>query len=70
MLPDIFARMGDVELMGELRRIASLAGQRGDLPTARQASTLFDAFYAHRLRRTVPEWVWEDSRAFVRQHAN
>ncbi len=67
---DIFARMSDVELMGELRRIACLAGQRRDLALARQASALFDAFYAHRLRRTVPDWVWEDSRTFVRQHAN
>ena len=67
---DIFARMSDVELMVELRRIAFLAGQRRNLPLVQRASELFDVFYAHRLRRTLPDWVWEDRGAFVRQHAN
>ena len=66
---DIFARMEDVELLAELRRIASRAGRRGDAPTAAQASRLFAAFYARRLQRDVPEHVWAGTRAFVRQHA-
>ncbi len=66
---DIFARMSDVELLAELRRIVCQAGQRRDLCTAREATTLFEAFYAHRLEQRVPGRVWEDTRAFVRQHA-
>ena len=69
MADDIFARMGDVELLAELRRIARWAGHRGDAPTAAQASRLFATFYAHRLQRAVPDRLWGDTRAFVRQHA-
>ena len=66
---DIFARMEDVELLAELRRIASRAAHRGDGPTAEQASRLFADFYARRLRRDVSETLWVGTRAFVRQHA-
>ena len=66
---DIFARMEDVELLAELRRIARRAGHHGDAPTAAQASQLFATFYAHRLQRAVSDRLWGDTRAFVRQHA-
>jgi hypothetical protein len=66
---DIFARMEDVELLAELRRIAHRAGHRGDAPTADHAGRLFAAFYERRLQRAVPEGLWRSTRAFVRQHA-
>ena len=66
---DIFARMEDVELLAELRRIARRAGHGGDAPTAAQASRLFATFYARRLQRAVPDSLWGDTRDFVRQHA-
>ena len=62
-------RMSDVELLGQLRRIVSQADQRRDHSTATQAGELVTVFSACRLRAKVPEWLWEDTRAFVRQHA-
>lgn len=69
---DIFSRMGDIELLAELRRIAMLAGRREDHDTAERAGELFASFYMHHMQRTqarVPDWLWESTRSFVRQHA-
>ena len=66
---DIFSRMSDVELLAELRRIRSQAARRQDGLTADRAGALFAAFYEHRTQARVPEWLWEATRAFVRQHA-
>jgi hypothetical protein len=66
---DIFSRMSDVELLAELRRIAALAARREDAWTAERASELFATFYACRTQARVPEWLWEGTRDFVRQHA-
>ena len=66
---DIFSRMSDVELLAELRRIAALAGRRAEHQTADRADELFAAFYTHRTQARVPQWLWESTRAFVRQHA-
>jgi hypothetical protein len=69
MLFDMFDRMSDVELLGELRRIANQAGRRQDRATATHAGELFATFYSCRLRASVPDELWDDTRAFVRQHA-
>ena len=66
---DIFSRMSDVELLAELRRIRALAARGEEAWTADQASELFSTFYAHRTHGRVPAWLWETTRAFVRQHA-
>jgi len=70
MALDIFSRMGDVELLGELRRIASQARRRADRATAARANALFDTFYDQRVAARVPDWLWDDTRMFVRQHAS
>jgi hypothetical protein len=66
---DIFSRMSDVELLAELRRIRSQATRREDAFTADRAGSLFASFYEHRTQTRVPEWLWEATRVFVRQHA-
>ncbi|CAA9232719.1 MAG: hypothetical protein AVDCRST_MAG77-1096 [uncultured Chloroflexi bacterium] len=66
---DIFSRMGDVELLAELRRIRTLATRGEDAWTVEQAGELFSTFYEHRTHGRVPAWLWEATRAFVRQHA-
>ena len=69
---DIFSRMSDVELLAELRRIAARArGGRGgaDPHTAARATELFASFYAHRTQSRVPHWLFERTRAFVREFA-
>jgi len=69
---DIFSRMGDVELLAELRRITALAGRREDRHTAVRAGELFASFYEHRMqgaRARVPQWLVESTRSFVRHHA-
>ena len=68
MEQDIFARMGDVELLAEPRRIVTQAGRQGDASTGARAGWLFTAFYRCRLQRHVPDQVWTDTGTFVRQH--
>ena len=70
MESDLFERMSDVELLGELRRIANHARRRQDRTTAERATVLFTTFYDHRLLARVPESLWTDTRTFVRQHAS
>lgn len=67
--PDIFSHMSDVELLAELRCIRSLAIKRGDSEAAAQAVDLFSTFYEQRVRGPVSAWLWDSTRAFVRQHA-
>ena len=67
MEQDTFARTGDVELLTGLRRIATLAGRHGDAPTGKHAGRLPSIFYRCRLQQNVPDHVWTDTRAFVRQ---
>ena len=67
MEQDIFARMGDVELLAELRRIATHARRQGDALTVQHAGRLFSIFYRCRLQQNVPDHVWTDTRTFVRQ---
>jgi hypothetical protein len=62
---DIFSRMSDVELY----RIRAPAARGEDAWTADQADVLFSTFYTRRTRGPVPAWLWDTTRAFVRQHA-
>ena len=69
---DIFERMGDVELMGELRRILLRSAREMDRATADAAKALFGQFYVHcvgGVRGTVPQRLWQSARDFVRDHA-
>ena len=66
---DIFSRMGDVELLAELRSIRARASRCADAGTAEKAEELFTDFYDCRTHMRVPAWLWDTTRAFVRQHA-
>ena len=68
MMIDVFDRMSDVELMGELRRIVDRADQRREDATATQAGELLAVFAACRVGGQVPAWLRAHACAFVRQH--
>jgi len=70
MQADRVTHMSEVAILGHLRRIVAQADQRQDHATATHAGELWALFAACQLRREVPQWLWADTRRFVRQHAD